>query len=83
MASSKLGSNPFVSAVLSAMTEIPAYIFVMMFMDRLGRKPVCFFAFGLTGVICIPAGFAQGNLQLALALIGIHKYFYSLYFVFL
>ena len=75
MASSKLGSNSFVSTVLSALTEVPAYLFVMFVMDHWGRKPLCSFSFMLTGIICIPAGFAHGNLQLVLALIG--EYFLS------
>ena len=70
MASSKLGTNAYVSTASAALTEIPAYIFVILFMDRWGRKPLCCFSFFLTGIICIPAGFTHGNLQLFLALIG-------------
>ena len=70
MASSKLGTNAYVSTASAALTEIPAYIFVMLFMDHLGRKPLCFFSFLLTGIFCIPAGYTNGNLQLVLALIG-------------
>ena len=70
MASSKLGTNAYVSTIASALTEIPAYVFVILVMDHWGRKPVCWFSFTLTGIICIPAGFAYGNLQLILALIG-------------
>ena len=70
MASSKLGTNAYISTVAAALTEIPAYVFVMLVMDRWGRKPLFSFAFFLTGVICIPAGFTSGNIQLTLALIG-------------
>ena len=70
MASSKLGTNSFVSTVAAALTEVPAYLFVMLVMDHWGRKPTCCFSFMLTGIICIPAGYTSGNLQLVLALLG-------------
>ena len=70
MVSAKLGSNASVSTIAAALTEIPAYLFCMVAMDRLGRKPICWFAFTLTGISCLPAGFTHGSLQLALALIG-------------
>ena len=73
MASSKLGTNAYVSTISAALTEIPAYVFVMLVMDHWGRKPVCLFAFTLTGIICIPAGFTHGNLQLILVLIGMGR----------
>ena len=72
MASSKLGTNAYVSTASAALTEIPAYIFVILLMDHWGRKPLLSFSFFLTGIICIPAGFTHGNLQLILALIGKH-----------
>ena len=75
MASSKLGTNAYVSTASAALTEIPAYVFVILFMDHWGRKPLCCFSFFLTGIICIPAGFADGNIQLVLALIGKRVYF--------
>ena len=75
MASSKLGTNAYVSTASAALTEIPAYVFVILFMDHWGRKPLCCFSFFLTGIICIPAGFAHGNIQLVLALIGKRVYF--------
>ena len=70
MASSKLGTNAYISTIAAALTEIPAYVFVMLVMDHWGRKPLCWFSFKLTGIICIPAGFTHGNLQLILALFG-------------
>ena len=70
MASSKLGTNAYISTVAAALTEIPAYVFVILVMDHLGRKPVCCFCFFLTGILCIPAGFMHGNLQLILVVIG-------------
>ena len=73
MASSKLGTNSFVSTVAAALTEVPAYLFVMLVMDHWGRKPTCCFSFMLTGIICIPAGYTSGNLQLVLALLGSFK----------
>ena len=73
MASSKLGTNSFVSTVAAALIEVPAYLFVMLVMDHWGRKPTCCFSFMLTGILCIPAGYASGNLQLVLALVGNHS----------
>ena len=65
-----MGDNVFVSGVLTALIEIPSYLFCLAFMDRIGRKPICVLTFLLTGLTCIPAAFAPGNLQIALALIG-------------
>ena len=70
MASAKFGTNAFVSSVSSALMEIPAYALSMLLLDHWGRKPLCSFAFLLSGIICIPAGFTSGNLQMVLTLIG-------------
>ena len=65
-----MGNNVFVSGVLTALIEIPSYLFCLAFMDKIGRKPICVLTFMATGFTCIPAAFASGYLQVALALIG-------------
>ena len=51
-----LGSNAYISSILTALIEIPSYIFCIICMDKLGRKPICVFCFFLTGISCIVAG---------------------------
>ena len=67
-----IGSDAFSSAILSALIEIPSYVFIMIFIDNFGRKPVLVFTLVLGGIACIPAGYAAegGALQTALSLIG-------------
>ena len=51
-----LPGNIYVSFVLSALIEIPSYIFVMLTMDGLGRKTILAFCQILGGICCILAG---------------------------
>ena len=72
MASTGFGSNIFVSFILSAVVEIPSYIYCTLVMDRWGRKPIFVSSLLLTGVACIPAAFLDDENpgKTALALIG-------------
>ena len=38
-----LGSDIYITFVLTAFIEIPSYIFCVLVIDRLGRKPVLIF----------------------------------------
>ena len=58
------------STILSALIEIPSYIFVYLFVDNFGRKPIMVCTLFLTGVSCIPAGYVTGHIQMALSLAG-------------
>ena len=70
MISVSIGNDAFTSAILSALIEIPSYIFLMLFVDNFGRKPILVFTLFLMGITCIPAGYASGPLQTALSLAG-------------
>ena len=79
MGATKLGSNIFVSFILTALIEIPSYIFCTLVMDHWGRKPIFVSALFLTGATAVPAGFlADDNVvRTVLALAGImtnHSY---------
>ena len=73
MISVSIGQDAFSSAILSALIEIPSYVFVMLFVDNFGRKPILVFTLFLTGISCIPAGYVTGNFQTALSLAGKNK----------
>lgn len=66
----EIGSNAYVSSILTALIEIPSYLFCILCMDRVGRKPICVFCFFITGICCIPAGYVPGDFQTVLALLG-------------
>jgi len=70
MSSANLSGDPYVSFILSAVVEIPAYIIAPIIMDIWGRKPYVAFSMILAGAACIPAGFTTGGAQTALVLIG-------------
>jgi len=65
-----LGDDVFSSGALIALVEIPSYVFCWLFIDRLGRKPICMLAFLLTGITCTLAAFVTGPFQIALAATG-------------
>ena len=71
----EIGDDVFTSGILTALIEIPSYVFCLVFMDKLGRKPICVFTLFLTGITCIPAGFVTGTFQTVLALAGKIKMF--------
>ena len=71
MSSTSLGGNIFVSFILTALIEIPSYIFCIFVMDHWGRKPIFVSSLMLTGIAAIPAAFLEeGTAKTALALIG-------------
>lgn len=70
MISVSIGNDAFSSAILSALIEIPSYVFVTLFIDNFGRKPILLFTLFLTGISCIPAGYVVGDLQTVLSLAG-------------
>ena len=70
MISTSIGNDAFTSTILSALIEIPSYIFVYLFVDNFGRKPIMVCTLFLTGVSCIPAGYVTGHIQMALSLAG-------------
>lgn len=71
MSATGLGSDVFVSFILTALVEIPSYIFCVFVMDHWGRKPIFVSALFLTGAAAIPAGFLdEGTGKTILALVG-------------
>ena len=70
MSTTSLSSNIYLAFILSALTELPAYTLSPWFIDHWGRKPTLVFSLFLGGVCCIPAGYAPGDFQLALTLLG-------------
>ena len=70
MVSVEMGTNSIVSGILAAMIEIPSYVFVVLFTDNFGRKPILLITLLLTGATCIPSAYTEGHLQSALALAG-------------
>ena len=71
MSATGLSDNIYLSFILSALVELPAYVISIWFMDHWGRKPTLVLSFVLCGICCILAGFTSGTLKLILALIGI------------
>ena len=71
------GTNIYANFSLSAAIEIPSYIFTVLVIDRVGRKPLLIFCQLLAGVTCIVAGFEkdQHGLVLAMTLIGEISFF--------
>ena len=78
MVSVEMGTNSIVSGILAAMIEIPSYVFVVLFTDNFGRKPILLITLLLTGATCIPSAYTEGHLQSALALAGTT---WDLYFI--
>lgn len=71
MSATGLGSDIFVSFILTALIEIPSYIFCVFVMDYWGRKPIFVSALFLTGAAAIPAAFMdEGTTRTTLALVG-------------
>ena len=48
-----LSSDPYISFVLSALIEIPSYLFCLCVLDGIGRKPTTVFSMMLAGVCCL------------------------------
>jgi len=53
--SARLGNDAFSGFALTAVMEIPSYIFCMIFLDRFGRKSILAFSQILAGTTCILA----------------------------
>ena len=83
MGSTSLGGNIFVSFILTALIEIPSYIFIIFVMDHWGRKPIFASSLLLTGIATIPAAFLSDGIgKTILSLIGMlrEKKYARLYF---
>lgn len=71
MSSTSLGGDVFVSFILTALIEIPSYIFCILVMDRWGRKPIFVSSLLLTGIAAIPAAFMEEGIgKTILSLVG-------------
>ena len=71
MSSTNLGGDIFVSFILTALIEIPSYIFCILVMDHWGRKPIFVSSLFLTGFSAIPAAFLdEGTGKTILSLVG-------------
>ena len=66
----EIGDNVFISVIGSSLIEIPSYIFLLIFADKFGRKPLAVLMLSLMGVACIAAAFISGTAQVALAFTG-------------
>ena len=62
--------NIYLSFALSGLTEIIGVVFVVFFLDRLGRRTILIGGQLLTGVMCILANFVQEDAALICTLIG-------------
>lgn len=71
MAASSLTEDIYQNFFLVIVVEIPAQIFCMLTMDRIGRKPLLGFSQILAGCACIAAGLVEIRwLQIVLAILG-------------
>ena len=71
MGSVNLSGNTYVNFILSAVIEIPSYLFCILVMDGWGRKPILVFTQLLAGVTCIIAGLQiPDGLIIAMTLLG-------------
>ena len=61
MLSVNLTDDIYLAFVLSALIEIPSYIFCVLFMDHMGRKPILVFCQLLAGSTCIVAAFLDAD----------------------
>lgn len=71
--SPSLGTNPFLSYTLSAAVEIPAYLFVFLVADRLGRRLpmiLCLLVGGIALLTSVFVATKNSETLLALGLIG-------------
>ncbi len=67
----EIGSDIFINFLLVSLIEIPSYVFVLLTMDHLGRKPLYVCSILLTGVGCLVAAFLEdGNAKTSLSIIG-------------
>ena len=59
MSMGSVSENLFVGLILVSLIEIPSYIFCMLTMDHVGRKPLFVYSLLVTGVFCIGSGFME------------------------
>ncbi len=71
LSATHLGTGIFSSYFMTALVEIPSYIFCTQVMDRWGRKPIFVGSLFLTGISAIFAAFlAEGAVQTGMVLLG-------------
>ena len=73
--STSLSGDAYVNFCLNVLVEIPGYLFVALFLDCWGRRPVLVLLQSASGAACVAAGLLHGRprlavLQLALSLVG-------------
>lgn len=59
-ASTSLSGDPYVNFTVSALMEIPGYVFTALVLDCWGRRPILVFLQTFPGLCCIAAGLMQG-----------------------
>ena len=75
MSATSLGGNIFISFILTALIELPSYIFCILIMDHWGRKPIFVSALFLTGISAISAGVIKNiTVKTIMFLIGEFNY---------
>ena len=70
MVATQIGSNAYLSQILSSLMGVPAFLLNILLMDRCGRKPIVCLGSVLCGLMGIAAAFTEGTAQLLLTLIG-------------
>lgn len=75
MNSTNLGGNEYLNFILTSVVELPAYVFCILILDRLGRKIPLAMCMILGGISCISVIFVPDKeefhwIQLTLSLIG-------------
>jgi len=74
-----LPGSPFLLVVISGGVEIPAYLFCLLCLNRLGRRTMTAGSMILAGIACFPCPFiADGQIVTGLAIAG--KFFTSIAF---
>uniref|UniRef100_A0A6A7G4B2 Organic cation transporter protein-like n=2 Tax=Hirondellea gigas TaxID=1518452 RepID=A0A6A7G4B2_9CRUS len=69
--SGNMGSNIFVSFILTMLIEIPSYLFAWFALDRMGRKGTLMFMFWLAGISCIIAGVLDREYSAAIMVLSL------------
>ena len=61
---SDLAGDAFWSNALSALMELPSYVFLVLLMDKTGRKPLLVFSLFFTSVTCLGAALSVNQVFL-------------------
>ena len=61
---SDLAGDAFWSNALSALMELPSYVFLVLLMDKTGRKPLLVFSLFFTSVTCLGAALSVNQVLL-------------------